>query len=343
MNRHPSVMEASAQAALKYGTGCGTSAVAGGVIDIHHDLTRQLADLLCKEQAILFPTGFTANFGFLSSVISKHDLIIFDEECHNSIIEAILHSGATYHMFRHNDVEHLKSKLAEASRENSWPNIFVIIETVYSLSGEESPVQEICALKKEYDFFLFVDEAHSFGFYGDNGAGLCAQQGVLDKVDFHMSTLSKATASLGGFVACDASYFEFVRITARAYIFQATMTPPDAAAALTSLRLLSSDSSFRERLWANNAYFRKRLVENGFDLGRSVSPIVPIYVSDYDKLTFLSTLLFHDGVYSTVIGFPGVPVDQGRLRFIVTANHDTEGIDRTVAKLTKHARDLGII
>jgi glycine C-acetyltransferase len=343
LNRHPDVMQSSADAVLRYGTGCGTSAVAGGIIDIHHDLTREVASLLGKENAVLFSTGFTANFGFLSSILSRHDTVIFDEECHASMIEGILHSGATYRVFRHNDVGHLRSKLEETRKENTSANVFVIIESVYSLSGEESPVKDICALKPEYKFYLFVDEAHSFGLYGEKGAGLCAREGVLENVDFLMSTLSKATASLGGFVACDNSYFEFVRGTARAYIFQATLPPADAAAALASLRLLTKDSSIRERLWANTAYFRKCLIERGFDLGKSVSPIVPVYVQDYDKLTSLCAALFHDGVYSTVIGFPGVPLDKGRLRFIVTANHETEGIDRTVEKLSKHAKELKII
>ncbi|MDD3473358.1 MAG: aminotransferase class I/II-fold pyridoxal phosphate-dependent enzyme, partial [Syntrophaceae bacterium] len=343
LNRHPDVMRSSADAALRYGTGCGTSAVAGGVIDIHHDLTQEIASLLGKDNAILFSTGFTANFGFLSSIVSRHDTVIFDEECHASMIEGILHSGATYRIFRHNDVNHLRTKLEETKKDTKSANVFVIIESVYSLSGEEAPVKDICGLKSEYKFFLFVDEAHSFGLYGDNGAGLCAKEGVLESVDFVMSTLSKATASLGGFVACDSSYCEFVRGTARAYMFQATLPPADAAAALASLRLLTKDPSYRKILWANTAYLRKCLLDQGFDLGRSVSPIVPVYVPDYDKLTSLCTALFHNGVYSTVIGFPGVPLDKGRLRFIVTANHEATGIDRTVKKLTEHAKRLTII
>ncbi|QUM88816.1 aminotransferase class I/II-fold pyridoxal phosphate-dependent enzyme [Moritella sp. 36] len=342
LNRHPEVIAASVRATKVYGTGTGTSAMAGGLIDSHHFLQNSLAEFVGKECAMLFTTGFTANFGFISALITKNDYVIFDKECHASLIEGILNTSAPFRSFKHNCLAKLEERLARAT-EKGFKNIFVIIESVYSLSGEEAPIEEICRLKQKYDFYLFVDEAHSFGIYGEYGQGLVHQKGCTNQVDFIMSTLSKTTASLGGFVACDKRYINYLRVISRPFMFQATLPPSSTSAAQKALEVLSTDNSYRLKLWKNNAYLRQALLEKGFNLGESTSPIIPVYVSDHEKLQDLCRELLNNGVFTTVIAYPAVGSTEGRLRFIVTSSHTTEQLDFAADAMTNVALELGIL
>jgi len=335
MQRHPEVISAVQAAAAEYGTGSGTSGMSGGMCSLHKELEAELASRVGKEKALLFPTGYTANVGILSTLPQQGDLVLFDRECHASIIDGLRMSKARWLPFRHNDVGDLVSKL-ERLRER-FRDVFVAIESAYSMSGEFAPLADIAALKQRWRFYLFVDEAHTFGIYGEGGGGYCRQLGVSDDVDFLMSTLSKATASVGGFFAGQEVFVPLLEWCANPYIFQACLTPPDAAAALQSLRVLARDRQIVQRLHENNRLMRELLLERGFDLGESRSPIIPIYVSDDDALLALNRELFERGVHSVSIVYPAVRPGHGRIRFIVTARHSESQIRETVEALAELA------
>lgn len=341
LNRHPRVIAKTMAAVEAFGTGSGSSAPSGGMCSLHREIERRFAEMTGKERAILFPTGFAANMGAMASLPGPDDLVILDRESHASIIDGCRLSGRRYITFEHNDVQDLARKL-EMSR-GRHPNVFVVVESAYSMSGDLCPLKEIVALKDQHRFYLYVDEAHSFGFYGPEGRGYCVEQGVMDQVDFFMTTLSKATAATGGVIATRHKFCTLLQSSARAYIFQATMTPASAATVLASLDELTTDPTLAMRLHDNAAYMRNRLRENGFDLGTSKSPIIPIYVPEVATLNELNARLHQDGIYTVVVVYPAVEQGRGRLRFIVTASHTREQIDRTVECLSGHARDLGIL
>ncbi|ANU21861.1 aminotransferase class I/II-fold pyridoxal phosphate-dependent enzyme [Planococcus donghaensis] len=336
LNRNKNVIEKATRALSQFGTGAGTSASSCGMTTLHKKIEQKISDMTGKESAVLFPTGFTANLGAISMLVGSKDLILFDRESHSSIINGIRLSNAKRTIsFKHNDVADLEKKLTRY--EDSFENIFVIVESAYSMSGDLAPLKEITNLKQQHKFYLYVDEAHTFGIYGDKGRGYCFEQGVSEKVDFIMSTLSKATASVGGFLAADKKYCSLLRFS-DAYLFQACLTPVDAAVILAALEEIENNPSLITELHAKNTYMRNSLISKGFDLGTSKSPIIPVFIEDHNKLRLVVNDLYLVGVYSTPIVFPAVKMNQGRIRLIVNYNHSKEQIDYTVNALEEICR-----
>ncbi|MDP7016565.1 MAG: aminotransferase class I/II-fold pyridoxal phosphate-dependent enzyme [Pirellulaceae bacterium] len=332
LNRHPDVIKAVQDAVAKYETGSGTSAMSGGMCELHKRAEKMIAKLLGKEAVMLFPTGYSTNLGVISALAGTGDLIVFDRESHASIIDGIKLSGAKYVSFRHNAVEDLVKKLNRAI--GKYDNIFVVVESAYSMSGDLAPLNDIANLKEKFPFFLYVDEAHSFSFYGQHGAGYCQECGVIERVDFLMSTLSKATAAVGGFVACDRRYLALLKWSANAYIFQACFPPADAAAVISSLNILQNDPSIASKLHELNRYMRDKLEEFGFDLRQSQSPVVPVYFTDDEELGRINVKLYSRHIFTVSVLYPAVKRGEGRLRFIVTCNHTIDQINYTVRVLS---------
>ncbi len=340
LNRNPKVIEKACSALHQYGTGCGTSAVSCGMSSLHGQIEKRIAELIGKEDAVVFPTGFTTNLGSISFIAGNKDMIIFDRECHSSIINGIKLSGAKWISFKHNNVLDLEQKLKRF--ESSFENIFIVVESAYSMSGDLCPIKEITGLKKSHTFYTYVDEAHSFGIYGDRGQGYCYEQGVTDEVDFIISTLSKATASIGGFFAAKQKYCSLMRWT-DAYMFQACLTPADAAVVLACLDEIELNPNMIQELHAKNRYMRNLLLSKGFNLGNSKSPIIPIMIDDHNKLRIVVDELYQEGIYSTPIVYPAVKVNEGRIRLILNCSHTKEQIDYTVETLEKICKEYQII
>ncbi len=340
LNRNPNVLEKAAQALKEYGTGCGTSAASCGMSSLHKQIEQKVAAIVGKEKAILYPTGFTANVAAISYLAGKDDLIIFDRESHSSLINGLKLAEAKWLSFKHNNVADLELKLRKY--RNSYQNIFVVVESAYSMSGDLAPLKEIIALKSDYQFYLYVDEAHTFGIYGDQGQGYCHELGVTDQVDFIMSTLSKATASIGGFVAAKEEYCSLLKWS-DPYVFQACISPADAAAVLACLDEIEQNPGMITELHEKNCYMRNQLASKGFNLGNSQSPIIPIFIEDHRKLQLVARELYQEGIYSTPICFPAVKVDEGRIRLILNAAHNKEHIDTTVDALERICRKHQVI
>ncbi len=342
LNRHPYVIEKSIEATRQFGTGCGTSAISGGMNVLHKKIEDRLSSWYNKG-IMLFPTGFTANLGSLAAICQEGDHVLIDSESHASIRDGIkLSPTRRWIQFEHNSLEDIEAKLISSTKECEG-KIIVVVESVYSMSGDICPLDKLAELKKKYDFLLFVDEAHSFGIYGEYGKGLSYHMGVLDDVDFLTSTFSKSTASIGGFVACDPKYVSYFQWGSNAFAFQACFSPADAGTILAALDILETEPSHVESLHKKNVYMRKKLIAAGFDLGSSLSPVIPVYISDTEKLLKVCFDLYKNGVFSVPISYPAVGVHEGRIRFIVNANHTHEHIDKTVDLLSKLAADYDLL
>ncbi|MEN4758134.1 aminotransferase class I/II-fold pyridoxal phosphate-dependent enzyme [Pantoea agglomerans] len=338
LNRHPEVIKSVIDAVSTFGTGSGTSAMSGGLCLLHRKIEEKVSNMLNKESVMLFPTGFSANMGALAALCGEEDHVLIDAESHASIRDGIRLSGAgKWITFAHNSLQSLREKL-EASEKTCKGKIVVIVESAYSMSGDICPLTDIVKLKDRFNFLLFVDEAHSFGIYGEGGRGLCYREGIIDRVDFITSTFSKATASIGGFVAMPHRYTSYFQWSANAYAFQACFTPGDAAAILAALNIIENDNSIVFSLHEKTRYMRGRLNQAGFDLRNSETPVIPIYINDTEKLIKTCLDLYKRDIFSVPISYPMVSQEDGRIRFIVNARHTHEQIDRTVDALSELAK-----
>lgn len=341
LNRHPYVINKAKEALDKYGTGCGTSAMSGGHSELHKNLQERFAKIFSKEEAILFPTGFTANLGTICAICKDSStLILIDRNSHASIVEACKASGAKYTPFEHNSAEDLEEKLKTFSPK--YKNMLVVVESVYSMEGDVAPLKEMAALKSKYNFLFYVDEAHSFGFYGKDGSGLCKQLGITDDVDFIMTTLSKATASIGGIVATSHHFASMLRWS-NSYLFQASIPPADAAVVDACLDIIEREPEIIESLWKKANYLRENLIRMGFDIGHSSSPVIPLYIRDPQKLKLMEKDLFDRGVFTVAVPYPVVKASEVRFRFIVTNSHTQKDMDNLIEVLYELGQKYSLI
>lgn len=342
LTNHPKVKEASIEATRKYGSGMAGSRFLNGTLDIHIELERKLANFMRKDDAIVFSTGFNVNQGVISCITGREDYILWDEFNHASIIEGQRLSFSRKFKFRHNDMASLERQLIKC---NPGKVKLIVVDGIFSMEGDVANLPEIVRLAKKYNANVMVDEAHGIGVMGKNfnGKGAAEEMGVLDDVDLVMGTFSKSLASIGGFIASDSSTINFLRHNSRPYIFSASITPGATAAASAALDILKSEPERVEQLWKLTDYSLKRFRENGFEIGKTSTPIIPLYVRDSDK-TFLSTkMLFEDGVFVNPVVPPGVAADDTLIRFSLMSTHTIDQIDEAVDKITKVFRQLDII
>ncbi len=319
LNRDQKVMKEASIALERFGTGMGTSAAASGMTNLHLEFETEFAELVGKSSACLFPTGYTANVGAVAGLLGKNDVVVIDQLCHASIVDGARLCGAKIRTFKHNNAADLETVLE--SEVSPYRTILVVLEGVYSMGEGAAPVAEIVQTAKKYNALVLVDEAHSFGFYGENGAGICADQGVTNEVDFIMTTLSKSLGSIGGVVAASQQHIDLLKSSSRAYIFQASISPADMAAAITALRRLRSDRALRERLWNTTRYMRKRFEDAGYDLGTGDGPIVTPHFSNKDKLYAIVQNMYKRGIQTSAVTYPIVEPGRGSLRLICSAAH----------------------
>lgn len=331
LNRDKEVIAEAGKALQQFGSGMGTSAAASGMTDLHVTFEKEFAGLVGKPSACLFPTGYTANVGAVAGLLGRNDVVVIDQLCHASIVDGARLCGAAIRTFRHNSASDLEAVLK--SEVSPYRTVLVVLEGVYSMGEGAAPVADIVRTAKAYGALVLVDEAHSFGFYGEGGAGICAAQGVTEEVDFIMTTLSKALGSLGGVVAARKDHIDLLKSSSRAYIFQASVSPADMAAALTALRRLREDDKLRERLWDTTRYMRRRFTEAGYDLGTGDGPIVTPHFSDKDTLYAIVQGMYKRGVQTSAVTYPIVENGRGRLRLICSSAHTRDDVDKTLDAL----------
>lgn len=334
------VIEAGVQAMRRYGAGCAGSRFLNGTLDLHVELEKELAEFVGKDEALCFSTGFTVNSGVIPALLGPHDYVICDDRDHASIVDGRRLSMAKQLRYKHNDMEDLERKLQKCE-ENAVK--LIVVDSVFSMEGDLCDLPKIIELKKKYGATVMVDEAHGVGVFGRQGRGVCDHFGLTDDVDLIMGTFSKSLASIGGFIAADSAIIDYLRHTARTYIFSASNTPAATASALEALRILKSEPERLEALWEVTNYALKRFKEEGFEIGDTESPIIPLYVRDLEKTFAATAMAFEAGVFINPVVPPACHPTDTLVRIALMANHTHEQVDRAVAALVGVFRKLEII
>ncbi|MCD8739537.1 pyridoxal phosphate-dependent aminotransferase family protein [Mucilaginibacter roseus] len=339
LTNHPKIKEASKIAIDKYGTGCAGSRFLNGTLDIHIELENRLANYVGKEAAVLFSTGFQVNLGVLSCITGRNDYLILDEYDHASLIDGSRLSFSKVIKYAHNDMGDLQRKLSLLPEEAVK---VIVVDGIFSMEGDIVKLPEIVRLADEYGANIMVDDAHSLGVIGENGSGTASHFGLTDEVDLIMSTFSKSLASLGGFIAADHDTIDYLKHRARSLMFSASMTPGSVASVIAALDIIESEPERITKLWDNTNYAKRLLTEEGFDIGASESPILPIYIRDNDKTFLVTNQLQRDGIFVNPVVSPAVPSDSSLLRFSLMATHTFDQIDEAVEKIAKAFKDVGV-
>lgn len=334
------VIEAGVQAMRRYGAGCAGSRFLNGTLDLHVELEKELAEFVGKDEALCFSTGFTVNSGVIPALLGPHDYVICDDRDHASIVDGRRLSMAKQLRYKHNDMEDLERKLQKCE-ENAVK--LIVVDGVFSMEGDLCDLPKIIELKKKYGATVMVDEAHGVGVFGRQGRGVCDHFGLTDDVDLIMGTFSKSLASIGGFIAADSAIIDYLRHTARTYIFSASNTPAATASALEALRILKREPERLEALWEVTNYALKRFKEEGFEIGDTQSPIIPLYVRDLEKTFAATAMAFEAGVFINPVVPPACHPTDTLVRIALMANHTHEQVDRAVAALVGVFRKLEVI
>ena len=334
------VIEAGVAAMRKYGSGCAGSRFLNGTLDVHVQLEKELAEYVGKDEALCFATGFTVNSGVIPQLVGREDYIICDDRDHASIVDGRRLSFATCLKYKHNDMEDLERQLQKCSPKSVK---LIVVDGVFSMEGDLCNLPEIVKLKHKYDATIMVDEAHGLGVFGRQGRGVCDYFGLTDEVDLIMGTFSKSLASIGGFIAADKTIINWLRHNARTYIFSASATPAATACAREAIRILKSEPERLAHLWEVTNYALKRFREEGFEIGDTQSPIIPLYVRDVEKTFLVTAKAFEEGVFINPVIPPACAPQDTLVRFALMANHTIEEVDRGVKILAKVFKELDII
>ena len=340
LTNHPKVKQAGMEAIKKYGTGCAGSPFLNGYMDIHVELEEKLAKFVGKEQAIVYSTGFQSNLGALSCVVGRGDYIICDERDHASIVDGRRLSFATQLKFKHNDMESLEEVLMKLPYDSIK---LIVVDGVFSMEGDIAPLTQIVELAEKYNGSIYVDEAHSLGVLGNQGRGVCNHFGVTDKVDIIIGTFSKSLATIGGFVAADATVMDYLRHHSRPYIFSASISPAATASVLAALDVMQQEPERLQNLWDMTNYSLKLFRDFGFEIGPTQTPIIPLYIHDMRKTFTVTRDLLDEGIFVSPVIPPACAPEDTLIRFVLMATHTKQQIDHAVDVIVKIFRKYDII
>jgi 8-amino-7-oxononanoate synthase len=339
LTTHPKVRQAAIDAIERYGTSCTGSRFLNGNMSLHENLEAELAKWVGKEDALVFSTGMQVNLGTISALVGRGDYIILDKDDHASIVDGAFLSGGKIQRYQHNDMDHLKRVLESLPPDKGK---LLVVDGLFSMEGDIAPLPELVPLCKAYGVRLMVDDAHAMGVLG-GGRGTAAHFGMTDDVDLIMSTFSKSFASLGGFIAGDADVVDYIKHQARSLIFSASIPPSNAAAALAALEVMREEPERVARVIQIADKMRMEYRRLGFDIGDSVTPVIPIIIGD-DDLTFLTwKLLFENGVFVNPVISPAVSPGRQLLRTSYMATHTDEQLERVLEIFSKVGKELGLI
>ncbi len=340
----PRVIAAGIKALEKYGSGCAGSRFLNGTLDLHVQLEKELAEFEGKDEALCFSTGFSVNSGVVSCLTGRDDYVICDDRDHASIVDGRRLSFSTCLKYKHNDMEDLEKQLKKCRPEAVK---LIVVDGVFSMEGDLANLPEIIRLKHKYNATVMVDEAHGLGVFGKQGRGVCDHFGLRDEVDLIMGTFSKSLASIGGFIASDKYIINWLRHNARTYIFSASDTPAATACAMEALHIIQNEPERIEHLWDVTNYALKLFRENGFEIGATESPIIPLYVRDVDKTFLVTRRAFEEGVFINPVIPPACAPQDTLVRFALMATHTRmctkEQVKTAVDKLLKVFKELEII
>ncbi|SDG58383.1 8-amino-7-oxononanoate synthase [Pedobacter terrae] len=331
LTNHPKIKEAAKAAIEKYGTGCAGSRFLNGSLDIHLELENRLAEYVGKEAAVLFSTGFQVNLGVISCLLDRNDYLLLDEYDHASIIDGSRLAFSRTIKYAHNDMQDLRRKLSRLPEDAAK---LIVSDGIFSMEGDLVNLPEMVEIANEFGANIMMDDAHSLGVIGFNGSGTASHFNLTEDVDLIMGTFSKSLASLGGFIAGNTETIEYIKHRARSLMFSASMPPSAVASVIAALDIIESEPERIDQLWANTEYAKKLLIDAGFDIGHSNSPIIPIYIRDNTKTFMITNILQQNGVFVNPVVSPAVPSDSSLIRFSLMATHTFDQIESAVAKLS---------
>ncbi len=326
LTHHPKVLAAAHEAIDRFGTGCTGSRFLNGNLQLHETLERELAEFTGREAALVFSSGFLANFGVIGTLGSIDGAVVFSQaDNHASLIDGTRICRGDVRIFH--GPEDLERQLSEKER---WPEALVVTDAVFSMTGRVMDLRRIADLRRRFGFRLYVDDAHGFGVLGRQGRGTIDAQGVAPEVDLLFATFSKSLASLGGFVAGERPVIEYLRHKVRTMIFAAALPPSSAAAALAALRVMREDASLFERLRENVAFFRGGVEQLGYHTMGSTTPIVPLFVGPESLAFRMCREALELGVFATPAIYPAVPLGQALIRTSVTPAHTRHHLQKAL-------------
>lgn len=335
LGNHPEIRKTDAEAAAKYGMAYPMGArMMSGQTAKHEELERELASFVGKPDTFLLNFGYQGMISVIDAICGRNDVIVYDSESHACILDGMrLHMGKRY-VYPHNNIENLRKQLGRATKlaEKQGGGILVITEGVFGMSGDVGKLDEIVKLKEEFDFRLLVDDAHGFGVMGKTGAGVPEYFGVEDGVDLHFGTFAKAMAGIGGFIACDTDICNYLRYNMRSQTYAKSLPMTMVIGALKRLEMLRTMPEFKEHLWVIVNALQKGLKDAGFDLGKTNSPVTPVYLQggEAEATNLVYDLRENYGIFCSIIVYPVIPKGELILRLIPTAMHSLEDVEYTL-------------
>ncbi|MDQ1769441.1 aminotransferase class I/II-fold pyridoxal phosphate-dependent enzyme [Labilibaculum sp. A4] len=342
---HPEVRKEDAEAAARWGLAYPMGArMMSGQTSRHEELEAQLADFVGKPDAFLLNFGYQGMVSIIDAMVGRHDVIVYDSESHACIMDGLrLHVGKRF-VYPHNDMDNLRKELDRATKwtEKTGGGILVITEGVFGMAGDLGKLDEICALKDDFNFRLLVDDAHGFGVMGKTGAGTIEHFGVEDKVDLHFSTFAKAMAGIGAFIACSEEVGTYLRYTMRSQIFAKSLPMPIVEGSIKRLELLKNSPELREKLWNVTNALQTGLTKAGLNIGVTESPVTPVYLSGSvaEGTQVTMDLRENYNIFCSIVVYPVIPKGQLLLRLIPTAIHTIEDVEYTVNAFKEVAKKL---
>jgi glycine C-acetyltransferase len=346
---HPEVREADEKAAAQFGMAYPMGArMMSGNSNYHEQLENELAAFVGKEAAYLMNFGYQGMASIVDSLLSRHDVVVYDAESHACIIDGLRMSNAHRFVFKHNDVADCEKQLQRATElvAKSKGGILVITEGVFGMAGDMGKVKEICDLKAKYEFRLLLDDAHGFGTMGATGAGVGEEQGCQDQVDVYFSTFAKSMAGIGAFVAGNADMVNYLQYNLRSQIFAKALPMPMVIGALKRLELLKSKPELKDKLWQNVRSLQSALKAAGFNIGKTDTCVTPVYLQGgvVEATNLTVDLRENYNVFCSIVTYPVIPKGHILLRLIPTAVHTQQDIDETITafKAIKHKLDEGL-
>ncbi len=347
---HPEVRKADADASAKYGLALPMGArMMSGNSDLHEQLERELAAFVFKEDAILMNYGYQGIMSAIDALCGRHDVVVYDAECHACIIDALRMIPGHRFVYKHNDVEDCEKQLIRAQAlvdKQTSGGILVITEGVFGMAGDQGKLKEIAALKKKVAFRLLVDDAHGFGTLGKTGAGAGEEQGCQDEIDLYFSTFAKSMASIGAFMAGPRTIIDYIRYNIRSQIFAKSLPMPYVVGNLKRLELLRSKPELKAKLWKNALALQNGLKEKGFDIGKTDSVVTPVYMKGgvEEATAMVMDIRENYKIFCSIVVYPVIPKGNIIYRLIPTADHTQEEIDLTLKAFseTKAKLDAGM-